>query len=93
MLFYKDSINTDEIANQLKDVLTKSKISQRLFGQAVLNAHKNVVSLLLLEPKSWSTLSRQARERYIQIYAWLNDKNRLNKISDFLATQNSKFFY
>ena len=71
-------------------MLTKHKISQRLFGQAILNAHKNVVSLLLLEPKSWSILSRQGRERYVQIYAWLNDKNRFKKISDFLATQNCK---
>jgi hypothetical protein len=86
-----NKISTEEIANQLKDVLTKYKISQRLFGQAILNAHKNVISLLLLEPKSWSLLSRQGRERYVQIYAWLNDKNRFKKISDFLATQNCKF--
>jgi hypothetical protein len=36
-------------------------------------------------------LSRQGRERYVHIYAWLNDKNRFKKISDFLATQNCKF--
>jgi hypothetical protein len=81
-------VTTEEVAQELKDVLLKYKISQRLFGQAVLNVHKNVISLLLLEPKTWSTLSRQASHRYMQIYIWLQDPKRFQKISDFLEQQS-----
>jgi hypothetical protein len=42
----------------------------------------------LLEPKTWSTLSRQASQRYLQIYQWLNDPKRFKKISDFLEQQS-----
>lgn len=64
-----------------------------MFGQAVLNVHKNVISLLLLEPKTWNTLSRQARERFVQIYQWLHDKNGLKRISDFLEAQSCEYNY
>jgi hypothetical protein len=33
-------VTTEEVASELKEVLLKYKISQRLFGQAVLNVHK-----------------------------------------------------
>ncbi len=96
MVFYflslLENITTEEIRDKLKIDLNKNKITQRLFSMSVLNWAGTRLSKLLSKPKTWDTLDFKSKEKYIQIYKWLIDCERLVKLDAWEKKENGKWF-
>lgn len=58
-----------------------SKISQRTFAESLLSMKQANFSFLLSHPLSWSELSKTYRDRFLVMYMWLNDPNRMAKLA------------
>jgi hypothetical protein len=91
-LLLLEKITTEEIRDTLKIDLDKNKITQKLFAKSVLNKAESTLSLLLSNPKTWDTLNFKSKEKYIQIYKWLIDSERLVKLDAWEKKENGMFF-
>lgn len=65
-----------------------NKISQKTFAESVLNMKQANFSALLSQPMTWATLSKTYRERFLTMYMWLNDPDRLDKLSNYSSKFN-----
>ena len=72
---------TAEIAIRIKDYITTLKISQRNFAESLLNMKQANFSALLSAPMTWQTLSKTYKERFLVMYLWLNDIDRMSKLT------------
>lgn len=75
-------MSTEDIARKVKEYLQLSKIGQRTFAEGLLNMRQANFSSLLSHPLPWSELSKTYRDRFLVMYYWLNDPDRLNKLSN-----------
>lgn len=74
-------ISTEEIARKVKEYLQLSKIGQRTFAEGLLSMRQANFSSLLSHPLPWSELSKTYRDRFLIMYHWLNDPDRLSKLT------------
>lgn len=73
--------STQQIAKQIKELLIEKKISQRVLAENLLNMKQANLSPLLSNPKPWQSLSPIIRNRFIVMYLWLNDEDRIGKLA------------
>ncbi|CAF0740743.1 unnamed protein product [Brachionus calyciflorus] len=75
-------MTTEDIAKKVKEYLQLSKVGQRTFAEGLLNMRQANFSSLLSHPLPWSELSKTYRDRFLVMYHWLNDPDRLSKLSN-----------
>lgn len=85
-LFHKDE-TTAEIAKKVREYLQISKISQRKFAETLLNMKQANFSSLLSQPLTWPQLSKTYKDRFLIMYAWLNDPFRMDKLDTSSASK------
>lgn len=83
--------STEEIARRIKDYITTLKISQRNFAESILNMKQANFSTLLSQPMTWSTLSKTYKDRFLAMYAWLNDIDRMDKLNKSKPRHNTLY--
>ncbi|RNA40682.1 homeobox cut-like 2 [Brachionus plicatilis] len=74
-------MSTEDIAKKVKEYLQLSKIGQRTFAEGLLSMRQANFSSLLSHPLPWSELSKTYRDRFLIMYHWLNDPDRLSKLT------------
>ncbi|XP_033111582.1 homeobox protein cut-like 1 isoform X1 [Anneissia japonica] len=76
------NLNTVDLCQEVKDILFKSGISQKVFGELVLGLSQGSVSDLLSRPKEWGRLTPRGREPYIRMKLWLAEENNIQKLKE-----------
>lgn len=76
-----EALDTEEVSSRVREILTKYKIGQRVFGESLLQLSQGRVSELLWKPKPWDMLSIKGREPYLKMNAWLSDPNNIEKLT------------
>ena len=84
------TLNTQNIAVKLKEVLSSYEISREVFGEAILNASRKVTNYILTAPKTFQQQSKLYQERYIKVKMWLDDPLRIEKIKQWKSENNCK---
>ncbi|CAF4830481.1 unnamed protein product, partial [Rotaria socialis] len=74
------SINTAELVQTVKDILSRYSISQRHFGERILGLSQGSVSDILARPKPWDLLTQKGREPFIRMRAFLDDGSALKQL-------------
>jgi len=97
------SINTLELVQTIKDILSRYSISQKYFGEKILGLSQGSVSDILARPKSWELLTQKGREPFIRMRLFLDDSNLMKQflqsvsltsssssiLNDFISNENS----
>lgn len=85
-------LNTDEVVQRVKDMLSEFSISQRLFGEHVLGLSQGSVSDLLARPKPWHMLTQKGREPFVRMRCFLDDPSSVhNLVSNQYRVPADKF--
>ena len=79
------TINTLELVQAIKDILSRYSISQRHFGEKILGLSQGSVSDILARPKSWELLTQKGREPFIRMRLFLDDSNALKQLVQNLS--------
>jgi homeobox protein cut-like len=74
------SINTLELVQTIKDILSRYSISQRYFGDKILGLSQGSVSDILARPKPWELLTQKGREPFIRMRLFLDDPNAMKQL-------------
>lgn len=74
------SINTLELVQTIKDILSRFSISQRHFGEKILGLSQGSVSDILARPKPWDLLTQKGREPFIRMRLFLDDTNAMKQL-------------
>lgn len=70
-----EPLNTSDIAQRVRDLLSSNNIGQHIFAKVVLNLSQGTVSELLSKPKHWDKLTEKGRDSYRKMHQWsLNDE-------------------
>jgi homeobox protein cut-like len=91
--FCLDTIDTEQLSSQVRELLFAYSIGQRVFGEAVLNLSQGTVSEILSKPRPWHSLSVKGREPYIRMYTWYNDTGNVQKLLAWKRERDGKFFF
>jgi homeobox protein cut-like len=83
------SINTLELVQAIKDILSRFSISQRHFGEKILGLSQGSVSDILARPKSWESLTQKGREPFIRMRLFLDDSNAMKQLVQSVALTSS----
>ncbi|CAH8605890.1 unnamed protein product [Dicrocoelium dendriticum] len=86
-------LNTFDLANQIRNHLRDLNVSQRLFGDFVLGLSQASVSELLNKPRPWDQLSPRAKLAYLQLYAWLQQPDRIESLKQTQLTHRQRYLY
>ena len=70
-------LDTADVAQRIREVLSSHNIGQRLFAKHVLGLSQGTVSELLSKPKHWDKLTEKGRESYRKMAMWANDNNNV----------------
>ncbi|UJR22316.1 hypothetical protein I4U23_025378 [Adineta vaga] len=81
-------INTMELVQNIKDILSRCSISQRHFGEKILGLSQGSVSDILARPKQWELLTQKGREPFIRMRLFLDDSNAINQLTRSLASSS-----
>ncbi|ESO07736.1 hypothetical protein HELRODRAFT_137627, partial [Helobdella robusta] len=73
-------LNTEEIVQKVKEILSENCISQRQFGEQVLGLSQGSVSDLLARPKPWLMLTQKGREPFVRMKCFLDDSTSLDSL-------------
>lgn len=90
----EDQMDTAEITRQVKEVLKKHNIGQRVFGQYVLGRLQGTISELLSHPKPWNRLTARGKEPFVRMINFLSDEQNvlvLRTIQDRLRGEKCGF--
>jgi hypothetical protein len=68
------TLDTVEVAQRVRDVLTANNVGQRQFARHVLGLSQGTVSELLAKPKPWDRLTEKGRESYRRMHEWAGDQ-------------------
>ncbi|XP_071946424.1 homeobox protein cut-like 1 isoform X1 [Antedon mediterranea] len=79
------NLDTVDLCQEVKDILFRSGISQKVFGELVLGLSQGSVSDLLSRPKEWGRLTPRGREPYIRMKLWLVEENNIQKLKEVSA--------
>jgi hypothetical protein len=71
------SLDTADVAQKIREILSTHNIGQRLFAKHVLGLSQGTVSELLSKPKHWDKLTEKGRESYRKMHAWSCDENNV----------------
>lgn len=74
------TINTLELVQAIKDILSRYSISQRHFGERILGLSQGSVSDILARPKSWELLTQKGREPFIRMRLFLDDSTAIKQL-------------
>jgi len=66
-------LDTADVAQQVREILSINNIGQRLFARHVLGLSQGTVSELLSKPKHWDKLTEKGRESYRRMHQWVRD--------------------
>jgi hypothetical protein len=70
-------LDTADVAQKIRELLSSHNIGQRLFAKHVLGLSQGTVSELLSKPKHWDKLTEKGRESYRKMALWANDDNNV----------------
>jgi len=73
----RDSLDTMEVSQRIRDILMAHNIGQRQFAKHVLGLSQGTVSELLSKPKSWDKLTEKGRESYRKMRQWAGDQTNI----------------
>ncbi|CAF1332437.1 unnamed protein product, partial [Didymodactylos carnosus] len=79
-------INTNELVQTIKDILSRYSISQRHFGERILGLSQGSVSDILARPKQWELLTQKGREPFIRMKLFLDDKLAVEQLIQNIPT-------
>jgi len=83
------SINTLELVQTIKDILSRYSISQRHFGEKILGLSQGSVSDILARPKPWELLTQKGREPFIRMRLFLDDSYALKQLIQSVSLTSS----
>ncbi|XP_062329794.1 homeobox protein cut-like 1 isoform X2 [Osmerus eperlanus] len=72
-----EALETAEIARQVKELLVKHNVGQRVFGHHVLGLSQGSVSEILARPKPWSKLTLRGKEPFHKMRHFLSDTHNI----------------
>jgi hypothetical protein len=70
-------INTAEVAQQIREVMSAHNIGQKHFANHVLGLSQGTLSDLLSKAKPWDQLSEKGRDWYRKMYLWCLDERNV----------------
>jgi homeobox protein cut-like len=73
VMFIGQVLDTADVAQQVREILSVNNIGQRLFARHVLGLSQGTVSELLSKPKHWDKLTEKGRESYRRMHQWVRD--------------------
>jgi homeobox protein cut-like len=79
-------INTMELVQTVKDILSRYSISQRHFGEKILGLSQGSVSDILARPKQWELLTQKGREPFLRMRIFLDDPNAIKQLVQTVST-------
>lgn len=77
------SLDTAEVAQRIREILSAHNIGQRLFARHVLGLSQGTVSELLSKPKHWDKLTEKGRESYRRMHLWAANENNIATLKSF----------
>lgn len=90
-----EPINTADIAQKVRDLLSVHNIGQRVFAKFILGLSQGTVSELLSKPKHWDKLTEKGRESYRKMFTWSCSEQSINKLKAISPRKGNKdnYFY
>ena len=90
-----EPINTADIAQKVRDLLSVHNIGQRVFAKFILGLSQGTVSELLSKPKHWDKLTEKGRESYRKMFSWSCSEQSINKLKAISPRKGNKdnYFY
>jgi hypothetical protein len=85
-----EPLNTSDIAQKVRDLLSQHNIGQRIFAKFILGLSQGTVSELLSKPKHWDKLTEKGRESYRKMYTWANSDASIAKLKTKSPRKGSK---
>ncbi|UJR26795.1 hypothetical protein I4U23_008108 [Adineta vaga] len=79
-------VNTIELVQTVKDILSRYSISQRHFGEKILGLSQGSVSDILARPKQWELLTQKGREPFLRMRIFLDDPNAIKQLVQTVTT-------
>ncbi len=79
-------VNTMELVQTVKDILSRYSISQRHFGEKILGLSQGSVSDILARPKQWELLTQKGREPFLRMRIFLDDPNAIKQLVQTVST-------
>ncbi|XP_011671722.2 homeobox protein cut-like 1 [Strongylocentrotus purpuratus] len=84
-------LDTVDIARQVRELLVKGNIPQRVFGEHIIGMSQGSVSDILSKPKTWDKLTIKGKEPFIRMKIWLDDGGRMDKLKELVRRGNYSF--
>lgn len=90
-----EPINTADIAQKVRDLLSIHNIGQRVFAKFILGLSQGTVSELLSKPKHWDKLTEKGRESYRKMYNWSCSEQSISTLKAISPRKGNKdnYFY
>jgi hypothetical protein len=90
-----EPLNTADIAQKVRDLLSLHNIGQRIFAKFILGLSQGTVSELLSKPKHWDKLTEKGRESYRKMYTWSCSEQSINTLKAISPRKGNKdnYFY
>jgi len=90
-----EPLNTADIAQKVRDLLSLHNIGQRIFAKFILGLSQGTVSELLSKPKHWDKLTEKGRESYRKMYSWSCSEQSINTLKAISPRKGNKdnYFY
>lgn len=90
-----EPINTADIAQKVRDLLSVHNIGQRVFAKYILGLSQGTVSELLSKPKHWDKLTEKGRESYRKMYTWSCSEQSISTLKAISPRKGNKdnYFY
>ncbi|CAF1530145.1 unnamed protein product, partial [Adineta ricciae] len=82
-------INTMELVQNVKDILSRYSVSQRHFGEKILGLSQGSVSDILARPKQWELLTQKGREPFIRMRLFLDDPTAISLLTHSIPSSSS----
>ena len=89
--FYERELDTIEIARQVRELLVRGNIPQRVFGEFIIGMSQGSVSDILSKPKTWDKLTIKGREPFIRMQIWLDEGGGMDKLKELVRRGNFSF--
>ena len=90
-----EPLNTSDIAQRVRDLLSLHNIGQRIFAKYILGLSQGTVSELLSKPKHWDKLTEKGRESYRKMHTWSQSDDSINALKAISPRKGNKdnYFY
>lgn len=86
-------LDTLDVSNKVKELLSVHNIGQRVFAKQVLGLSQGTVSELLSKPKHWDKLTEKGRESYRKMYYWLKDVRNIDALKNASPRKRRLFIH